>query len=170
MRKSKGLVLLGVSLLVAAGLYARPSGAKESRPSLTALDYAQIQQLYSHYSHYLDSGNAVKYADLFTPDAVFTTNLPAFGTIRGQKELAALAVRVGSPPPFVKPVHMANTVMIDPSPEGATGSAYLLAASAGEAGTQPHFTTYVYSDTFVKTAEGWRFKTRVLHQATPAKP
>ncbi len=130
---------------------------------LTALDYAQIEQLYAHYAHYLDTADGAKFAGLFVPDGVFITNKPGFGNIRGRKALAEFATKAGAPPPIVRAGHSTTTVMIDPAPGGATGSAYLMAGTGADQG-------YVYNDTFVKTAEGWRFKTREVHQNTLERP
>ena len=156
MNKSKGLVVLALVALVGTGMYVKNAGAKEGMPSLTALDYVQIEQLYSHYNHYVDSGkdDGRAYASLFTPDGVFNTNLPSLGSIRGSAELAA---------------HHAVNIMIDPSPEGATGSAYLLMISSPEPGKTVTGLSAIYSDTFVKTSEGWKFKTRTMNAVTSPK-
>lgn len=139
------------------------AGAANAEP-LTALDYIQIEQLYAHYAHYLDTADGVKFAGLFTPDGVFITNKPDFGNITGRKALADFAAKAGAPPPIVRAGHSTTTVMIDPAPPGgATGSAYLMAGTGADQG-------YVYNDTFVKTAEGWRFKIREVHQNTPEEP
>ena len=127
---------------------------------LTALDYVQIEQLYAHYAHYLDTADGERFAALFTPDGVFITNKPGYGNITGRKALAEFAAKVGAPPPIVRAGHSTTTVMIDPALGGATGSAYLMAGTGADQG-------YVYTDTFVKTAEGWRFKARDVRQNTP---
>lgn len=154
----KFITVLGGML---AGLVAGTAHAEP--PALTALDYAQIEQLYSHYAHYLDTADGAKFAALFTPDGVFITNKPDYGNIKGRKALADFAAKAGAPPPMVRAGHSTTTVMIDPAPGGAVGSAYLMAGTGADQG-------YVYNDTFVKTAEGWRFKIREVHQNTPAKP
>jgi len=139
-----------------AGLGPSPAHAQ----TLTALDYIQIEQLYAHYAHYLDTADGTKFANLFTPDGVFITNKPGYGNIKGRKALAEFATKAGAPPPIVRAAHSTTTVMIDPAPAGATGSAYLMAGTGADQG-------YVYTDSFVKTAEGWRFKTREVRQNTP---
>jgi hypothetical protein len=149
MRILNGAVVLCV-------LMAGPAQAE----TLTALDYIQIEQLYSHFAHYLDTADGAKFAALFTPDGVFITNKPDFGNITGRKALADFAAKAGAPPPIVRAGHSTTTVMIDPAPGGATGSAYLMAGTGADQG-------YVYNDTFVKTAQGWRFKIREVHQNTP---
>jgi uncharacterized protein (TIGR02246 family) len=135
------------------------AGAAQAEP-LTALDYIQIEQLYAHYAHYLDTADGERFAGLFTPDGVFITNKPDYGNITGRKALADFAAKAGAPPPIVRAGHSTTTVMIDPAPGGATGSAYLMAGTGADQG-------YVYTDTFVKTKDGWRFKTRDVRQNTP---
>jgi len=144
---------------VLVGLGASPGHAEP----LTALDYVQIEQLYARYAHYLDTADGARFAGLFTPDGVFITNKPGYGNIKGRKALADFAAKAGAPPPIVRAGHSTTTVMIDPAPSGATGSAYLMAGTGADQG-------YVYTDTFVKTAEGGRCKTREVRQNTPEEP
>jgi len=148
--QSKAFVIAAGLLLSHASAHAGPAQMK-----LTASDYVEIEQLYSHYAHYLDSGDGSRFAALFTEDGAFITNNPQFGVIQGQTRLAAFAAQVGSPPPAVKPEHFTTNIMIDPSAAGATGSAYL----------QADKDKFLYHDAFVKTAKGWRFKTREVHLA-----
>ena len=155
----KTLITCALACVALAGLGFSPARAE----TLTALDYIQIEQLYARYAHYLDTADGAKFSELFTPDGVFVTNKPGYGNIKGRKALAAFAAKAGAPPPIVRAAHSTTTVMIDPAPGGATGSAYLMAGTGADQG-------YVYTDSFVKTAEGWRFKTREVRQNTPEKP
>jgi SnoaL-like domain len=170
MRRGEKLVVLGLSVLITTGLYVWSAGAKEEMPSLTALDYAQIEQLYAHYNHYIDSGKdeGRAFANLFTPDGVLNTGSPSLGSVRGTAALAGLAKAIGAPPPAVKASHYAVNIMIDPSSEGATGSAYLLMISSPKQGTSVTGMSAIYTDTLVRTAGGWKFKTRTVNQVTPA--
>ena len=168
MRRALFLALL---LVVPVGVNGQDGSNSEAR-RLTADDYAEINQLYARYNHFLDSGkdDGLAYARLFTEDAVFETNVPGLGTLRGQAALAALARR-SSAPGAVRPVHNVNSIMIDPTPEGARGSAYFTQVSAGEEGKPPVIGIRgIYTDVLVKTSEGWRFKSRSFAHATPAKP
>jgi 4-carboxymuconolactone decarboxylase len=169
-KNSNGLVVLGLVVLVTAGLYVWSAGAKEQMPSLTALDYAQIEQLYAHYNHYIDSGTdeGRAFASLFTPDGVLHTGAPGLGEVRGTAALAELARTIGSPPPAVKASHYAANIMIDPSPEGATGSAYLVMMSSPREGTSVTGASLIYSDALVRAPDGWKFKARTVNQVTPA--
>jgi hypothetical protein len=59
--------------------------------------------------------------------------------------------------------HYITHHLIDPSPAGATGKAYLAVLDIGEHG-KPNtvFLGGHYEDTYVRTQDGWRIKTRNL--------
>jgi hypothetical protein len=125
-------------------------------PTLTAMDYIEIQQLLARYSFALDTGadNGYMYADLYLPDGVFNKS-------KGREELAALARGGRRGPTNVR--NLGSFPIIKPSPEGATGIQYAQAINFGE-NRQPteldHFGHY--EDVYVKTADGWRFKSRTF--------
>jgi hypothetical protein len=127
--------------------------------SLTAMDYIEIAQLVSSYGHALDSGygkgeNGEAYASLYTPDAAFA------GAV-GHDQLVALAQIQPRGPDYVR--HYLTNHVIEPTPEGAKGKEYLVVIDNGENGRPSSlFLGGHYEDTYLKTAEGWRFKTRRL--------
>ncbi|MBM4409084.1 MAG: nuclear transport factor 2 family protein [Chloroflexi bacterium] len=151
-------------LAVVAGLLSQSGTAAGT---LTTDDYVEIRNLYSRYNHYIDNAKdeGWAFARLFTEDAVFETNI-AVGTVRGHEGLAKLARDVGSATK-VKPNHMVHNVVIDPSPEGAVGSGYYgVIVAPHEEGKQVSGVAWgIYTDRFVKTRDGWRFKSRKF---TPA--
>ncbi len=129
--------------------------------SLSVWDYMQIEQLVASYGHALDSGfgkgdNGDAYASLYTKDGL------AFLNAKGYDALAALAREQPRGPNYVR--HYITHHLIDPSPEGATGKAYLAVLDIGEHG-KPNtvFLGGHYEDTYVRTAG------RLAHQdAEPA--
>jgi actinorhodin biosynthesis protein ActVIA len=139
--------------------------------SLSAWDYQQIEQLVASYGHALDSGfgkgdNGDAYAGLYTRDGV------AFLTSKGYDALAALAREQPRGPNYVR--HYITHHLIDPSPDGATGKAYLAVLDIGEHGKPSTiFLGGHYEDTYVRTPDGWRIKTRNLlppkHGPQPAQ-
>ena len=157
MLRSKVVVAI-VLLASAAGLGAqRPQRAGEAKaPTLTAMDYIEIQQLLARYSFALDTGadNGYMYADLYVTDGVFNKS-------KGREELAALARGGRRGPTNVR--NLGSYPIIRPSLEGATGIQYAQAINFGE-NRQPteldHFGHY--EDVYVKTADGWRFKSRTF--------
>jgi hypothetical protein len=121
---------------------------------LAAIDYIEIQQLLARYAFALDTGadNGYAYADLYVPDGTF-------GETKGRDGLASL-VRGG------RPAHVrtfAGIPIIEPTPEGAKGIQYSQAinfSKGGRSGELDHFGRY--EDIYVKTGNGWRFKSRTF--------
>jgi hypothetical protein len=131
--------------------------------ALTALDYFEIQRLVASYGHALDNGfaqtdNGPAYAGLFTPDGV------AFRRLKGFGPLASIARAQPHGPKYVR--HFLTNVTIAPSPEGATGEQYLVVIDPPDGGKPGGlFLGGHYEDIYVKTAEGWRYKSRTLFTA-----
>ena len=131
--------------------------------TLTALDYIEIQRLVASYGHALDNGfaqadNGPAYAGLFTPDGV------AFRRLKGYAPLAAIARAQPHTPKYVR--HFLTNITIAPSPEGATGEQYLAVIDPPEGGKPGGlFLGGHYEDIYVKTAQGWRYKSRTLFTA-----
>lgn len=172
-------------LVLAIGVWAwpgAPAAAQQKPPAraLTALDYAEIHQLIARYSFALDTcaDNGYQYAGLYTPDGVdIRTNGDRY---QGREKLAEVsgggvrgcqdASGPGHTTDRIK--HMAVNIVIEPSPEGARGKSYLVEIGAGGQPTHVEFTGW-YQDSYVKTAQGWRFKSRahILEKAgAPATP
>jgi hypothetical protein len=124
--------------------------------ALTAADYVEIQQLVARYGFALDTGadNGYMLADMFAPGGTFNR-------LQGREALAGLARGGRRGPLNVR--NMSNLEIIKPSSEGATGIQYAQAINFGERDKKTptemdHFAHY--EDVFVRTAEGWRFKSR----------
>lgn len=136
-----------VFVLVAA-LSTTMAQAQSGKPmTLTDADRAQIQQLSTRYAETLSACAAADYAALFAPDGYFESGFR--GRIQGSDKLIELVkserhcTTAGSRP--VSPVPAAQ---ITPTAQGATGRIVL----ANDGGA--------YEDVYVKTAGGWRFKSR----------
>ena len=123
--------------------------AAQTTPRLTGEDYAEILQLYFKYPMVLDSGDAEGYANLFTDDG-------SFGNRVGRAALLDF-VRTRKPSPIR---HAPLTPLITPTAKGASGVVLNLFIDVSQT---PGVITRVsqYTDTLVKTPQGWRFKTRV---------
>jgi hypothetical protein len=146
------IVAFGMSVLA-------PGGAQAQRQAnaLTAMDYVEIQQLVARYPYALDThaDNGYMYANLFAPDGTF-------GTTKGREALAMLARNnhPGKSGPAATR-HFLTNVVITPTPEGAVGREYNVLIDVGGAG-RPSVIDHggYYEDVYVKTTEGWRFKSR----------
>ena len=131
-------------------------------PVLTAQDYLDIQQLVSSYPYGLDGNtdNGASYANLFAPGAVFGRP-----RTEGRDNLAALANREPHGPNYVR--HFITNHVIDPSPGGAVGKEYAVIIDIGENGNPGKIALGGrYDDEYVKTPQGWKFKTRTF---TPSR-
>src|SRR3954469_4741761 len=161
--KSSALIAV-LAIALAAGGHAHAQN-KASGPALTPQDYLDIQQLAARYAYAMDTGgdNGNAYADLFAADGEFVG--PAGPATRGHDALAALGRTgfVDGHKPALGVSHFIMNHVIEPAAGGATGKAYVVLVNIGEGGkpggdwsnTGGH-----YEDTYVKTAQGWKFKRR----------
>ena len=158
-------MLLGATMSAFAGQGA-PTAAGRAPASLTAMDRIEIQQLVARYGYALDSGadNGYAYADLFAPDGVFIgMNQGEKGrSYTGRDTLAALARGGKRGPNFVS--HFITNTIVEPAPGGARGRQYAVIIDIGE-GRDPSTISHGghYEDVYVKTAAGWRFKSRAFY-------
>jgi hypothetical protein len=126
---------------------------------LTTQDYIDIEQLYATYNHAIDSGDGEAWAATFTPDGTFNKfagHDQLVGFIQTWKEKMNGGARR----------HWNTNLRIVPSKEGASASVFLMLVDVNTKGI---VATGMYSDTLVKTASGWRFKTRQT-KMDPAAP
>ena len=149
-----------------------PAVAFAQKPTeLTALDYIEIQQLVAKYARAIDtcSNNGYDYADLYTPDGIF---LPIVGgktlaAIQGRERLAAVSgggVNGCKNVPWIAQGvrHIYVNHIITPTAEGAKGTVDMMMIGLGGDPNKIESDGY-YEDTYVKTAQGWRFKQRTHH-------
>src|SRR5580765_7694760 len=86
--KALMVVTMGIAIAVAANF----SRAAAKAPTLTALDYIEIQQLVNRYAFALDNctNNGYDYADLYTTDGIFYWGVGGRKSI-GREQLAEAA-------------------------------------------------------------------------------
>jgi len=166
---------LGVSLATLAGVYAQQTGGAAA---LTGTDYAEIQRLSAQYGQAIDScsGNGYDYADLYTPDGVFI-DMWSEGAIKqggtrwqGREKLREIASGANFGGPGCTSArfngsisHLILNLVVTPSPEGARGNSYLVELGGQDPGRIQRLGNY--EDVYVKTAAGWRFKSRTHTRA-----
>jgi hypothetical protein len=144
--------------------------------SLTAMDYVEIQQLVNKLNFALDycTNGGQDFADLFIEDGRFIIDQgDGMPTVRQtRQELISLAwgpdCEARQTPPNSYILHLAESLVIMPTADGARGLSYAIYPSskgnymsedvAGQLG--------IYRDEYVKTSEGWRFRLR-LHETDP---
>jgi hypothetical protein len=164
------------ALIIAAGIFAFRFGnllaATASPMKLSADDYVAIQQLYATFAHALDKGEGERFAATFIEEGEFTGGRgPGRGAevrtpIKGTEALTRMGSRGGTR-------HFTANLIITPTPEGVKGTCYLLLFNARNI-PATITETAIYDDTLVKTAQGWKFKSRVVWRddddSTPFKP
>jgi len=130
---------------------------------LSAQDYFEIQQLYARYNIAIDSGDAEGWAATFTADGVFNTSIghdALVNFVKTWREKLGGATRK----------HWNNNLQITGNSKEASGSVYLMLVDFG---TKPPsiLATATYSDSLVKTKDGWRFTKRTTKgDSPPAAP
>jgi hypothetical protein len=175
-RKRALLAALGALLfLTPAAAQGQSKGKADAKVQpLTAMDYIEIQQLVAKYAFALDTcGNKGQdYADLYTEDGVFTSGETG-QEWRGRQGLIEAAGGPGCERLATRPYmsHTTPNLVIEPSPEGAKGKSYLVYPGVGGKFFDAPHTGHAggYQDVYVKTPDGWRFKSRV-HVYAPQIP
>ena len=169
------LAVLGAALTT-LWLPVRHGALAQGTAPLTAMDYIEIQQLVNRLNFALDycTGGGQKFADLFVDGGKFIID-NGEGTPRQMDTREQLIALAGGPdcesrksPPSSYILHLAESLVIEASAEGARGKSYAIYPSkmgkyfrddvAGQLG--------VYHDEYVKTPDGWRFRSR-RHETSP---
>ena len=172
MKRMRGVVL---SLVVAACAPSSSAASQGTAPppatTLTALDYIEIEQLVYRYARAIDtcSNNGYDYADLFTPDGFFAPSRD--GTVgpkwEGRERLAEASgggVRGCKNVGWIQQgvLHIYTNHVITPTDGGAKGTVDMLMIGLGGDPRRIERDGY-YEDTYAKTPQGWRFKSRIHH-------
>lgn len=160
----------------------KADGSSDKVTMLTAQDYIEIQQLAARYAYAIDrcTNSGYDYADLYTPDGVFTiadeNGVPGTARFEGRDRLAEAdgggkggCIDPKTVPDRYSVSHMVANLVITPTPGGgATGKSYLLVVGVGDPTAKQTAGQSVkayswggYDDVYVKTPRGWRFKSRV---------
>lgn len=139
------------------------AGTCAASGGLSAQDYVDIQQLYARYNIAIDSGDAEGWAATFTPDGVFNTfggHDALVGFVKMWREKLNGATRK----------HWNSNLQITGNGKEASGYVYLMLLDFS---TKPPsiLTTGTYSDSLIKTKDGWRFTKRTTKgDSAPAAP
>ena len=151
------VALVGVG--VAIGWTSAPGNAAAAAGTLTAQDYAEIEQLYWRYNHGGDFRDSELWLSAFADDAVFT--VVGGRTLRGMEALEAMRVERDAGHGDRGRRHWNNGWRIVPTAEGAAARVYWIVVDV--AGGQP-FTdrSGYYDDKYVRTADGWRIQERII--------
>ena len=174
MNKTLSAMLVAVALATLVPVL-HEAAAQRAQP-LSAMDYVEIQQLVNKLNFALDycTNGGEDFADLFVDGGEFTIDEGDGNprTMTAREQLIRLAggpdceSRKSAPTSYI--LHLAESLVIESSPEGAVGKSYAIYPSskgkyfreevAGQLG--------IYHDQYVKTPAGWRFKSR-RHETSP---
>jgi len=167
MRALTDLPILGVLIAISGGVWLYAQQQKTAPSMLSPQDYLEIQQLYGYYTRDVDPGSERDASWLYAPDGTFEIRGQKH---TGQKALQEFYARVRKNQAFgVR--HLNSNFLLVPTAEGARGTAYMVQVERKDASKPIQTTMFgVYHDTFVKTPEGWRFKSRVLRPDGPDAP
>jgi hypothetical protein len=135
--------------------------------TLLNADHLDLRRLVELYALYADMRDATAYAALFLPDGRLTNRRP------GQPEI----VRVGSeelktsflfadPPLYREMLHTVENQRCEIAGLTATGETYSIAhylVGEDDDDLQVHVAYVRYDDEYARTADGWRFASRILN-------
>jgi uncharacterized protein (TIGR02246 family) len=166
MRRFHAWVAIVIVGAVAGGSWAYAQRSAGSSGRLTGADIADIQQLHSRYNQGWDFRDVDLYLSAYTDDGVFTTGA-------GEAYKGKTAIKDYLTSSFAKGVsgdvtHNNTSVLVTPTADGASGRVYwytinVLSQPPAIAGTGH------YEDTYVKTADGWRMKSRKSIRGWPRR-
>jgi SnoaL-like domain len=158
-------------LAVTAVLLAAASpGRAEAQQRLTALDYAEIEQLVHRLHFALDycTHGGRDFADLFVPGGRYLID-EGEGQLRVMDTREQLIRLAGGSdcagiqtPPRAYVLHAADNLVIEPTATGARGRSYAIYPASHGHYFKEEFAGQVglYLDEYVRTREGWRLKSR----------
>lgn len=124
--------------------------------ALSTDDIIEITQLYGRYCHAIDGGDPQGFADCFVADGVLSVG---GDPTTGHDELKGFVEMTNAGVPNLR--HSASNVVVDPvgdDHDAASGRAHLTAYLSGA--DYSVIMTGRYADSFVRTADGWKFQRR----------
>ena len=158
LRVATVLGLVGIGVVI--GYFAAHGNVSAASEGLSAQDYADIQQLYWRYNQGADFRDSELFVSAFADDAMFRAGdlaldgADAITVWRGERDAGGNGDNGRR--------HWNSSYRITPSPEGAKGRVYWLLVDVSS-GQPEHVGSGYYDDTYVKTSDGWRIKSRILN-------
>ena len=131
-------------------------------------DMMAIEQVIARYAYTFDQGEADLWAAVFCEDGVWEL-VDQLGAeprrrLSGRDELAAFCThQFTSRAPGASSYHHQSSVIFDELTTSSARTRTLLILSVKTTGEPPHVRmTGIYHDDWLRTADGWRLKRRVL--------
>lgn len=139
-----------------------PTGAQSGGTAmqLTSADHAEIRHILTSLNQGADFNDADLWVSQWTPDGSWTR--PDGESFVGHERLREYRRSTRVPGGGASSRrHWTNGVVLTPTADGATGRTYYMlldvSAASPTVATAGH-----YEDVFVKTADGWRIKQRII--------
>jgi hypothetical protein len=162
MRKLRAVIAITLVGIVAGIGWIAAQERDGSAPSLSGQDHAEIMRLYGMYNQGSDFRDADLFVSAFADDAVFRTG-PNQEVVGRAALLAQRAERHQGQTGDNGRRHLNTSWVITPTTNGAKGRAYWLLLDVSSGQPTPAASGY-YDDVFVKTPNGWKIKSRILHR------
>ena len=125
----------------------------------TAQDEAAIQRVINIYSQFASRGDWDRVLPLFLPEAVW--EIPHLGMkLEGKQAIAATLTMFKGTMDYVLQLNSPALIEVDGDNARATSGIRESGKSAGKDEAFDYFG--IYADTFTRTAEGWKFRTRTF--------
>lgn len=122
-------------------------------------DEADIQRVISTYSQYASKGDWDRVLPLFLPEAVW--EIPHLGMkLEGRDAIAATLLGFKDLMEYVLQINTPALIEIDGDSAQATSGIRECGKTAGK--DEGFEYLGIYSDTFARTPDGWKFRTRVF--------
>lgn len=137
----------------------------DNEPVERLRDRLAIMELTARYAYYVDTFQIEPLMDLWTDDAVFDETKVGTGCHRGPDGIRKF-FQEGVAGYMDGIVHVTTNHIIDDIDEhGARGVCTVLVEGDVKGGGKLHATAY-YEDVYVRSATGWRFRSRVVNPFT----
>ncbi len=155
MRVSRAALIVAVVGVLAGGVWL--AAQKPGGSALTGADIAEIERLYYRYSQGLDFAEEETYLSAWADDAVFTQG---DGSVLKGKEELRKRWRQALGGEGKTTLHQTTNILVSPTDDGgAKGRAYWVLLDTSQTPPRQVMSGH-YFDTFVRTPQGWRIKTR----------
>ncbi len=155
------LLVLLLAVVIAAFAAGWVSAQGTRGAALTGQDYAEIEHLVAKYYQALDFEDRDMFESVWTEDALY--RIDGMGQpVEGRDTIVQRTVRRwDARPPEHERRHLQNNLVVTPTADGATSRVYWVSFEVSYSPPKPALSGH-YDDVLVRTADGWRFKERVL--------
>lgn len=124
-------------------------------------DIHDIMNLEYDYCYSADDQNPFAYANCFAEDGVLDVG-PGFGGRVIGRDIIREFCRIGFPPAMSFSIHTLHNPRIEINGDTATGKWYWQASLTWAATDEAVWQAGIYDDKYVRTAEGWKIKEKVI--------